>query len=70
MTIEVTNTVEDRLKILTHRFGSNEQEIIEKAITLYFNHIQEKTDFEDEFNIWDDLSDEALNNFEAQLEER
>ena len=70
MTIEVTNKVEDRLKILAHKFGSNEQEIIEKAIDLYFTQIQKESGFEDEFKIWDELSDEALNNFEVQLEKR
>ncbi len=66
--MEITLTEEDVNKIneagkLT---GLEKKEIIKKALIVYLENLKEMRKLENETQAWDELSDEALLNFEKK----
>ena len=65
--MQLTKTTSEKLKNASKTLGFDETEIMERAVLLYIDTIQKQINLKQELNIWDDLSDEALNKFEKSL---
>ncbi|MBU4493268.1 MAG: hypothetical protein KKA61_02765 [Nanoarchaeota archaeon] len=67
MQMQIPVDIDKRLKEVSNVFGFSERDIIERAILFYLDTIQKQLDLKHEFQAWDILSDEALENFEKAL---
>lgn len=69
MEVKISKDIDMELKKVSENLGFNKQKIIEKAILFYLNNVKKQTDLNREFNEFDELSDEALFNFEKSEED-
>jgi len=67
MQIETTRDTDKKIKEASKVLGLEEEDIIERAITLYLDNIQKYVELKRELKDWDALSDEAFMNFERSL---
>ena len=65
--MQLSKSTNEKLKNASKTLGFNETEIMERAVLLYIDSIQKQINLKQELGAWDDLSDEALNNFEKSL---
>ncbi len=67
MKIELPKDVNKKLLEVSDLLDLEEEEIINRAVLLYLDNIQKYLELKKEFKAWDELSDEALGNFERNL---
>lgn len=67
MEIKISKEIDAELKRVSENFGFDKQKIIEKALLFYLDFIKKQAELNKEFNELDELSDEALVNFENSL---
>lgn len=67
MQVQISEGAYNEVKYASHTLGFNEQDIVERAIAVYLDIIQKQVELKKEFQEWDELSDEALDNFEEAL---
>ena len=67
MEVHISKDVEKVLSEASKKSGFNEEEFVERAVLFYVDSIQKQLGLKKEFVQWDELSDEALVNFEALL---
>lgn len=67
MQLEVSKDIAKRIDSVSKEFGINKRQIIDRAILLYLETIKEYLNLRKEIKEWDNLSDEALINFEKAL---
>ncbi|PKP57565.1 MAG: hypothetical protein CVT88_04910 [Candidatus Altiarchaeales archaeon HGW-Altiarchaeales-1] len=68
MQVQISEEAYSEVKNASNILGFNEQNIIERAIVVYLDMIQKQIELKQEFQQWDELSDETLNNFENALQ--
>ena len=59
----IEKDIKDASKVL----GINDKKLIDRAIIVYLDAIQKQIDLKREMKLWDELSNEALINFEKSL---
>lgn len=64
--VSVPYDIENKIKQISQKRKMSESSIVTNALKYYLPLIEEG--LEDEFELWDVLSDEALINFENKLE--
>lgn len=67
MQIETSKENEKKIKEVSKFLGLEEEDIVDRAITLYLDNIEKYVELKKELKDWDNLSDEALINFERSL---
>ncbi|HLD43587.1 MAG TPA: hypothetical protein VJB08_06420 [Candidatus Nanoarchaeia archaeon] len=67
MEIEVPKETSVRVKEVSRLLGIKKQELVDRAILVYLDSISRHLDLRKEMKAWDQLSDEALLNFEKSL---
>ncbi len=67
MQVRISKGTYKEVKNASKTLGFNEQDIVERAIAVYLDMIQKQLALKQEFLAWDELSDEALDNFENSL---
>jgi len=67
MNIKLSEGLDKKLKSASDVLGFDEQRIIERAILFYLDAIEKQIELKREFIEWDNLSDEAIADFEAAL---
>ena len=67
MEIKISKDLINELKKVSENFGFDEEKIVERALLFYLNVIRNQLELNKEFNELDELSDEALVNFENSL---
>ena len=67
MKIEISNEIDAELRKVSENFGFDKQKVIEKAILFYLGAVKKQAELNKEFDELDELSDEALVNFENSL---
>ena len=67
MNVQVSTELDKRIKSVSKRMGVKEKEIVEKALILYLDNFKKYASLKREMKMWDELSDEALENFEKSL---
>ena len=67
MEVHISRDVEKVLSEALKKSGFNEDEFVERAVLFYVDTIRKQLSLKKEFEHWDELSDEALVNFEAGL---
>ncbi len=65
--VQISEGAYSEVKHASTMLGFNEQDIVERAIVIYLDIIQKQVELKKEFQEWDELSDEALDNFEGAL---
>jgi len=65
--IPVSKTTERKVKQASKKLGLKEDEFAEQAISFFLNAIEKNKQLNDEFGLWDMLSDDALRKFEVKL---
>ncbi len=64
MELTLSPEIKHRVAEASEKSGLNESELIKKAILLYLDTIKKQVDLKKEFDAWEKVSDEALENFE------
>lgn len=64
MQIQISKDINQKIKEASRILGLEEQKIVDRAILLYLDNIKKYIELKKEFKEWDELSDEALLNFE------
>ncbi|MBM2814878.1 MAG: hypothetical protein HW421_1640 [Ignavibacteria bacterium] len=67
MELLLPQTIDIRVSQAASALGFNKQDIIERALLVYLDLINNQIELKTEFNNLDHLSDEALLNFEEHL---
>lgn len=67
MSIAISSTIESQIKKLSERFGINEKEFVQNAITSYLDDISPYLNLKEELSLWEKASDEDLIKFENAL---
>lgn len=67
MQIEIPKDTSKKINNVSKILGIKSQQLIDRAILLYLDTISKQMDLKKEMAEWDELSDEALLNFERSL---
>ena len=67
--VEIPSKIRKRLEETSEEMELDEDEIIDRAITMYLDMVDKEKELKDEFAAWDRASDEALVSTEKSLEE-
>ena len=67
MQIEISKDVSKEIEYASKVLGIKSKNLIDRAILVYLDSIQKQLDLKREMKVWDELSDEALVNFEKSL---
>jgi hypothetical protein len=67
MQIEISRDTSKKVNDVSRLLGIRNKKLIDRALLFYLDSIQKQLDLKKEMNIWDELSDEALVNFEKSL---
>ena len=67
MQIELSKDTFKKLEDTSKVLGIEDNKLIDRAILVYLDAIQKQIDLKREMRLWDELSDEALINFEKSL---
>lgn len=67
MQVQISEGAYTEVKHASSVLGFSEQDIVERAIVVYLDIIRKQMELKKEFQEWDELSDEALDNFEGAL---
>jgi len=66
--VEIPSSVRKKLEETSEEMELDEEEIIDRAITMYIEMVRKEKDLKQEFSAWDKASDEALVSTEKSLE--
>jgi len=67
MQIEISKDTSRKIEEASKVLGIKRNNIIDRAILVYLDSIQKQLELKKEMKLWDELSDEALVNFEKSL---
>jgi len=67
MEIELTKDVNRKLSEVSELLDMDKEEIVNRAVLIYLDNTQKYVELKKELMRWDELSDEALNNFERDI---
>ena len=67
MNLNFSERIDLQINKASEILGLRKKDLIERAILFYLNEIKNNIQLKKEFNDWDRLSDESLNNFENSL---
>ncbi len=67
MEIELPKDVNKKLLEAANLLDLGEEEIVNRAVLIYLDNIQKYLALKKETKAWDEMSDEALDNFERDL---
>ena len=67
MNVNLSKNISLQVQEMAKGAGLNEEEIVNNAVVLYLDTVKKHMQLKKELNDLDELSDEALSNFEAQL---
>ncbi len=67
MEIEISQESLNKINRAERVFGIGKEELVDRAILVYLDQMNKYFELKEEFEIWDELSDEALENFERSL---
>lgn len=67
MELTISLQIDNQIQKASQLLGLNKNELIERAILYYLSDIMNNLNLRQEFEDWDNLSDEALNNFEKKI---
>ena len=67
MQVELTKNLQHTMRNTSRLMGLNEQELINRALTLYLKSVEQIVSLNDELRAWDILSDEALIDVEQNI---
>ena len=67
MQVELTKNLQHTIRNTSRLMGLNEQELINRALTLYLKSVEQIVSLNDELRAWDILSDEALIDAEQNI---
>lgn len=67
MNVNLSKTVTLQIQEVAKGVGLKEEEIVNNAVLLYLDTMKKHLQLKKELNELDELSDEVLSNFEAQL---
>jgi len=67
MEIELPKDVNKKLLEVANLMDLGEEEIVNRALLIYLDNIQKYLVLKKETKAWDEMSDEALDNFERDL---
>ena len=70
MTVAVSKSVSKKLGEISRVLHMRQDEIVNRALLVYLDNIEKYAELKKEFQLWDQLSDEALYNFEKKLNEK
>ena len=65
--IKIPEETSEKLDKASEILGLNKEKLIDRALLLYLDNLEKYLDLKKEFNLWDELSDEALLDFEKPL---
>ncbi|OGF83288.1 hypothetical protein A2924_03315 [Candidatus Giovannonibacteria bacterium RIFCSPLOWO2_01_FULL_44_16] len=63
-----TATIQKELERASRFMGVDKKKLIDRALILYLESIRQQSDLYNEFDAWENLSDEALLKFEKSLQ--
>lgn len=67
MQIEISKDTSRKVDDVSKILGIRKNKLIDRALLVYLDSIQKQLDLKKEMKVWDELSDEALMNFEKSL---
>lgn len=67
MKIKIAEDTSAKINEVSEMMGIKEEEFVDRAILLYIDNVTKFLEFKKEMKVWDQLSDEALLNFEKSL---
>ena len=66
-TVELSSSMRKKLAKTSRETKLDEEEIVNKALTMYLDMMDQELSLEKEFSAWDRASDEALKSTEENL---
>jgi len=63
----ITERLSQKLTNAANTLGFDENEIVNRALLFYLDTINSQIELRNEFDNWDNLSDEALEYFESKI---
>jgi len=66
-TVEISSDMRKKLEETSKETELDEEEIMNKALTMYLDMVKQELSLEKEFSAWDKASDEALAATEEEL---
>ena len=67
MEVEISEDVSRKVNEASRILGVDEQEIVDRALLVYLDNMNKYLQLKKEMEVWDVLSDEALEDFERSL---
>lgn len=67
MQINIPKETKKKVEAASKTLGFREDEIINRAVLLYLDNIEKYLELKKELKEWDELSEDALTNFEKNL---
>ena len=67
MTLALSPAVSKKVRLASKAFGINEKDLFQNALVFYLEAMRPYLDLKREVDGWENLSDEALLNFERSL---
>ncbi len=67
MQVNIHKDIRTKVEYVSSIMGIDKQELVDRAILTYIDSVSKLLDLKNEFKVWDELSDEALLNFEKTL---
>ena len=68
MEIEILKDLDKKLSEISKELGLDKEEVVNRALLLYMDSINKMLLLKKEMNVWDKLSDGALEKFEFRYE--
>ena len=68
MEIEIPKDLDKKLSEISKELGLDKEEVVNRALLLYMDSINKMLLLKKEMNVWDKLSDGALEKFEFRYE--
>jgi len=67
MEIEISDETMELINQVEKILGIRKKELVNRAILVYVDGMSKQIALKNEFGVWDELSDESLDNFEKSL---
>ena len=65
--IKIPEETSEKLDKASEILGLNKEKLVDRALLLYLDNLEKYLDLKRELNFWDELSDDALIDFEKSL---
>lgn len=65
--VEIPTGIRKKLEETSEEMELDEEEVIDRAITMYLDMVNKEKNLKEEFSAWDKASDEALTSTEKSL---